>query len=147
MLFNEMHNHLKSFEKLQSKFQAKANEALQDAQTFSLMVAFIQQQLMSTKKVTYQRPPHAQRPVSMFQSSLHERGNETGTSSDETETLSSEEASLHRRPAAKSSSSDPFTMKLRPRGCRGKVSTAKYKETYERERNKCRERETSFSQY
>ena len=95
-------------------------------------------------KVIYVRSPFAQRPVSRFQSPSNRRGNgnEAGTVNTAeasptsiSETSSSEDATLHRRPAAQS---DPFTMNLRTRGCRGKESTAKCKAKYEasRERNK-----------
>ena len=105
--------------------------------------------------VTHVRSPFAQRPVTRAQSSSNERGS-TGTvntvntaeasspstSDDETvpsETSSEETDTSFVKVKEKSFSSYSFTQKLRPRGSRGKESTATRKAKYEakkEERNK-----------
>ena len=112
--------------------------------------------------VIHVRSPFAQRPVTRAQSSSNARGSKgtvntvntaeasspstsddetvpSETSSEETDTSYVQDAKLIGVPVAKSSSSFPFTQKLRPRGRRGKESTAKCKAKYEatkEERNK-----------
>ena len=100
-------------------------------------------------KVIYVRSPFAQRPVSRFQSPSNRRGNgnEAGTvntveasptsisdddivpasetSSDELETSVTPHPSSSRQPLS------TFTIKLRPRGCRGKESTERSKAKYD----------------
>ena len=86
------------------------------------------------------RSPFAQRPVTRSQSSSNVRGS-TGTvntaeasspSISDDETAPASETSSDELEAASSrKSSSSFMMKLRPRGCRGKESTAKSKAKYE----------------
>ena len=53
MLFNEMNKQMSYFEGLQSKLQAKATEAVQDANIVSMMLVFIRQQIMSKQSTHY----------------------------------------------------------------------------------------------
>ena len=96
--------------------------------------------LFKTTDVTYQRPPFAQRPVSRLPSSSNERAS-TGTAVNTAEASSPSISDDETAPASETSSDEleassrqplsSFMIKLRPRGCRGKESTAKSKAKYE----------------